>query len=72
MITDTSAKKANSIFEMSSGLKKQMFSKEGKLLLPDDEFIQTVGLAGLKKKSYILAKISIKSKKGCTLPSILK
>ena len=35
--------KANSIFEMSSALKKQMFSKEGKLLLPDDEVIKTVG-----------------------------
>ena len=53
--------KANSIFEMSAGLKKQMFTKEGKLLSPDCEFIKTVGLAELKKKSYILAKISVKS-----------
>ena len=37
--------KANSIFEMSASLKKQMFAKGGKLLLPDDEFIKTVGLA---------------------------
>ena len=53
--------KANSIFEMSTELKKQMFSKEGKLLSPDCNFIKTVGLAELKKKSYILAKISVKS-----------
>ena len=53
--------KANSIFEMSAELKKEMFTKEGKLLQPDSEFIKTVGLAELKKKSYVLAKISIKS-----------
>ena len=53
--------KVNSIFEISSGLKKQLFEKTGKLLLPDDEMIKTVGLAELKKKSYILAKISVKS-----------
>lgn len=53
--------KSNSIFEMSALLKKQMFSKEGKLLLPEDEFIKTVGLSELKKKSYILSKISVKS-----------
>ena len=47
--------KTDSIFEMSAGLKKQLFTKEGKLLAPDDEFIKTVGLAELKKKSYILA-----------------
>ena len=50
--------KANSIFEMSAGLKKQLFTKEGKLLLPDDEFIKTVGLSELKKKSYILLNVS--------------
>ena len=53
--------KINSIYEMTASLKKQMFSKEGKLLLPDSDFIKTVGLAELKKKSYILAKISVKS-----------
>jgi hypothetical protein len=46
--------KANSIFEMSLGLKKQLFTKEGTLLSPDGEFIKTVGLAELKKKSYVL------------------
>ena len=46
--------KANSVFEMSTEVKKQMFSKGGKLLSPEDEFIKTVGLAELKKKSYIL------------------
>ena len=53
--------KADSIFEMSEVLKKQMFNKEGQILLPDNDFIKTVGLADLKKKSYILAKISVKS-----------
>jgi len=53
--------KLNSLFEMSTELKKQVFSKEGQILLPDSDFIKTVGLAQLKKKSYILAKISIKS-----------
>lgn len=50
-----------SIFPMSSNLKKQMFSKGGQILNPDCEFIQTVGLSELKKKSYILAKIAVKS-----------
>ena len=53
--------KANSTFKMSSELKQQVFSKDGKLLSPESEFIKTVGLAELKKKSYILAKICIKS-----------
>ena len=53
--------KVNSIYEMSAGLKKQLFTKDGKLLIPDCEFIKTVGLSELKKKSYVLAKISIKS-----------
>ena len=53
--------KANSTFKMSSELKQQVFSKDGKLLSPESEFIKTVGLAELKKKSYILAKVSIKS-----------
>ena len=53
--------KTNSTFELSPSLKKQLFSKEGQILLPDNEFIKTVGLAELKKKAYILSKISIKS-----------
>ena len=53
--------KANSIFEISANIKKTLFTKIGKILLPDDEFIKTVGLSELKKKSYILAKISVKS-----------
>lgn len=53
--------KTNSNFEMSASLKKQMFAKEGQILMPENEFIKTVGLAELKKKSYILAKISVKS-----------
>ena len=53
--------KTNTVFEMSSELKKQMFSADGEILYPDSEVIKTVGLAELKKKSYILAKILIKS-----------
>ena len=53
--------KTNSTFELSPSLKKQLFTKEGQILLPDNEFIKTVGLAELKKKAYILSKISIKS-----------
>ena len=37
--------KTNSTFEMSSDLKKQMFSKEGQFLFPDSDFIKIVGLA---------------------------
>ena len=53
--------RVNAIFEMSTKLKQQMFLKEGQILLPESDFIRTVGLAELKKKSYILAKISLKS-----------
>lgn len=53
--------KPDSIFEMSEALKKQIFNKKGQILLPDNDFIKTVGLANLKKKSYILAKIFVKS-----------
>ena len=53
--------KTNSVFEMSAELKKQLFAKEGQVLFPDSELVKTVGLAELKKKSYILAKICVKS-----------
>ena len=53
--------KTDSIFKFSDSLKKQLFNKDGQILLPESEFVKTVGLSDLKKKSYILAKISIKS-----------
>ncbi len=53
--------KSDTIFKLSETLKKQLFNKEGQMLSPESEFVKTVGLADLKKKSYVLAKISIKS-----------
>lgn len=53
--------KIDTIFTMSNTLKKQMFTKDGQILDCDSEVIKTVGLSKLKKKSYILAKISVKS-----------
>lgn len=53
--------KINKTFSFSDNLKKRLFSKGAEILLPDAEFIKTVGLSELKKKSYILAKISIGS-----------
>ena len=53
--------KTDSIFKFSDSLKKQLFNKDGQILLPESEFVKIVGLSDLKKKSYILAKISIKS-----------
>lgn len=49
------------IFPISSILKKNLFSKNGEILTPDSELISVVGLSELKKKSYIMAKIAIKS-----------
>jgi len=53
--------KKDTIFAMSESLKKQMFNKGGQIINLDSKFIETVGLAELKKKSYLLGKISIKS-----------
>lgn len=53
--------KTETTFNMSDNLKKQMFTKDGQILFPDSELIRTIGLSELKKKSYILAKISVKS-----------
>jgi len=51
----------NEVFPMSAKLKKELFSKEGQIYTSDSELVKTVGLSELKKKSYILAKICIKS-----------
>lgn len=50
-----------SIFPISDKLKIQLFKKDGGILSSDSDFIKTVNLSELKKKSYILAKISVKS-----------
>ena len=51
----------DTIFEINSNLKKILFNKEGKLLGTDSELVKTVGLSQIKKKSYIMAKITVKS-----------
>lgn len=53
--------KLNEVFPLAQNLKKNLFSKEGEILHPDSEFIKAVGLSELKKKSWIMAKISVKS-----------
>lgn len=49
------------IFPIPQKLKSDIYSKTGKIISADNEFLKIVGLSELKKKSYILAKISIKS-----------
>lgn len=51
----------NEVFPISAGLKKNIFSKNGEILTSDSELLSTVGLSKLKKKSYIMAKIAIRS-----------
>lgn len=53
--------KINEIFPLEAKLKKSVFSKTGEILSANSEFLKAVGLSVLKKKSYILAKISIRS-----------
>lgn len=53
--------KINEIFPLEAKLKKSVFSKNGEILSANSEFLKAVGLSVLKKKSYILAKISIRS-----------
>ena len=51
----------NETFSLSSNLKKELFTPTGKIYSADSELIKTVGLSELKKKSYIVGKICIKS-----------
>ena len=51
----------NETFSLSSNLKKELFTPTGKIYSADSELINTVGLGELKKKSYIVGKICIKS-----------
>lgn len=53
--------KLEETFPLTSSIKKWIFSKNGGILAPDSEILKIVGLSELKKKSYILAKISIRS-----------
>lgn len=53
--------KLNEVFPISGNLKNRIFSKSGEILTPNSDIIKTVGLSKLKKKSYIMAKIAIKS-----------
>lgn len=50
-----------SIFPLEANMKQKIFSKDGYILDSNSELLKLVGLSELKKKSYILAKISIKS-----------
>ena len=53
--------KINDTFPLNTNTKKEVFSKGGKILANGDEFLKIVGLDKLNKKSYLMAKISIKS-----------
>lgn len=53
--------KINEVFAINQKDKKEIFSHSGKILTPSSEFLKIVKLSELKKKSYILAKISIRS-----------
>ena len=53
--------KINEIFPLKESVKQNLFKKDGEILPTESEFLKTVGLSELKKKSYILSKISIKS-----------
>ena len=48
-------------FPMDANIKKKIFEPNGKILKRGDYFLKTVNLDKLNKKSYMLAKISIKS-----------
>jgi len=53
--------KINDIFSIDANQSKKMFSKSGEIIIPESDFIKMVGLSDLKKKSYLMSKISIKS-----------
>ena len=53
--------KTDTIFEFTSTDKKILLDKSGGILSPEHKFLKLVNLDRLNKKSYILAKISIKS-----------
>ena len=53
--------KIDTIFNLSVNLKKELQEKQGSVLSSTSEIIKAVGLSELKKKSYLIAKISIKT-----------
>ena len=52
---------ANEIFPFEDSVKKKIFTPDGEILAQGADFLKIVGLDKLNKKSYLLAKISIKS-----------
>lgn len=53
--------KIDSVYPFNTTFKKRLFDKNGEILKQGDDFLKIVGLAELNKKSYIIAKIAIKS-----------
>ena len=51
----------NKIFPLKESIKKFVFNTQGEILNQGSDFLKTVELDKLSKKSYILAKLSIKS-----------
>ena len=53
--------KINDTFPLNPKTKKEVFDKSSKIMTNGDDFLKIIGLEKLNKKSYMLAKISIKS-----------
>jgi signal transduction histidine kinase len=53
--------KIDDTYIMTPKIRSMVYAKKGEILFQGDDFLRTVGLSDLKKKSYILSKISIKS-----------
>ena len=53
--------KLETVFPFKESDKKKLFSKNGEILSSDSKFLKLVGLEKLNKKSYVMAKIAIKS-----------
>ena len=53
--------KLEEAYQFDNSLKDKLYSKTGEILQQNSEFIETVGLSKLNKKSWIISKISIKS-----------
>lgn len=51
----------NQTFPMLDSFRTKLFSKEDEILTSESDLIKSVGLNNLKKKSYLMAKIAIKS-----------
>ena len=53
--------KINALFPIVGNIKKKVFDKKGEILNQRADFLKVIGLDKLNKKSYLIAKISIKS-----------